>query len=204
VFGESYETLRSHAADIFVDQPALEIRDLDQPVIDDDQAAIEVTARIQSALHHTHFELVRTGQDWLIDDFQIDAAPPLAPPDGVPAVDVTLHDYAFDLNASELSSGSFALTIDNAGAQQHELAIKRVDVEADLATALDPNAAQPAANTYFIPVASIAPVAPDADATLVLAETLPPGHYFIFCELSDPDGTSHLAKGMATEFTVGG
>jgi len=194
-FGEPCEALKSHASDLFAGQPSLDIRSLDAPVFDGDTAQVDLVSRVQTGLHHTHLDLVLTDGVWLVDNLELDAVTPVALPDGVPVVDVSLNEYQFGLDTTQLSSGYFALKVHNDGKLQHELVIKRVDANATL----DGPAAE---NQYAIPVAGIQAIDPGATSNVVLAEQLPPGHYFIFCEVDDGQGGTHLDHGMSTEFTV--
>ena len=161
------------------------------PVIDNNSAALDLVGRVQGGLHHVHLGLVRTAGRWLVDDLGIDVSPPVALPAGVPVVDITQTEYSFAFDASKLSSGIFALRVHNAGKLQHELVIKRVDANA-----------VPCADALAIPVAGIQAIDPGSTSNVVLAEQLPLGHYFIFCEVSDGAGQTHLQHGMSSEFTV--
>lgn len=202
VFGATCQDLRTHTEDLFAGQPAVELRELGAPSITADKASLAATTRIQGGLHASQFQLVVSNGSWVIENFQVDSETSLPVPDGVPVVEATLRDNAFDLDEAALSSGLFAISITNAGKETHELVIKRVDIEADLKVALTSGAKQPPANTTFTPVAASATIEPGQTSTLVLAEMLPSGHYFILDELEDAQGVSHLARGMATEFTV--
>lgn len=190
-FGGPCSGLRAKAANLFVDQPSIDIRSVTDPVILKNTAAIDFVGRIQGGLHHVHLGLVRTEGKWLVDELRLDASPPVALPTGVPVVDVTQTEYGFAFDASKLSSGIFALRVHNTGQLQHELVIKRVDANAVLGT-----------ETLAIPVAGIQAIDPGSTSNVVLAEQLPPGHYFIFCEVPDGEGQTHLQHGMSAEFTV--
>ena len=192
-FGSPCDTLRATPADLFAGQPAIEIRSVAVPVIDNDSAGVDVVGRIQGGLHHVHVGLVRTAGKWLVDALEVDASPPVALPQDIPVVDVTLKEFSFTFDAKMLSSGVFALRVHNVGTVQHELVIKRVDTNAVLLGD---------AATLAIPVAGISAIDPGATSTVVLAEQLSPGHYFIFCEVSDGQGKTHLDHGMSAEFTV--
>ncbi len=198
-FGEPCADLVGHADQIFAGQPAVDIRSLSAPLVEGETATIDLVTRVQSGLHATRVALARSGSGWEVTDLQLDSGAGLSAPNGMTLVDVTMDDDSFDFDAKGLASGVFALRVRNDGAEPHELVIKRIDssvmLEQALADELPPNVV-PA------PVASIPPVEPGQESVLVLAEQLPPGHYFIFCELEDEAGTNHLARGMAAEFTV--
>lgn len=191
-FGESCDALKLHAADIFAGQPSIDVRSVATSVIEGKTAAVDLVTRVQTGLHHTHLDLVLTDGAWLVDNLELDASTPVALPAGVPVVDVSLNEFAFGLDTAQLSSGIFALRVRNEGGLQHELVIKRVDDNAELL----------GADVTAIPVAGISAIDPGATSSVVLAEQLPPGHYFIFCEVEDGEGGTHLDHGMATEFTV--
>lgn len=194
-FGEPCDALLAHGPDLFLGQPAIDIRSMEQPSIDGDTAQVEVTGRVQSGLHHLHLGLVRDQSQWRIDALELDASPPLKMPPGVTVVEVNVSEFRFALDATQLVTGMFAMHVTNSGTLPHELVIKRVDTDAQL---LGPSVE----GQHAIPVAGMVAIDPGETWNVVLAEQLPPGHYFIFCEVGDEEGDSHLDHGMAAEFTV--
>ena len=198
-FEMSCSKLRSNPGPVFANQPAIEVRSMAAAMIDGDHANVDLVSRVQGGLHHTFLGLVRRRDRWLVNELQLDAATPVALPTGVPVVDVTTTEFAFSVDATKLTTGVFALRVHNNGKLSHELVIKRVDTSVSLPTAAKPDLPP---GVSAIPIAGIAPIDPSKSANLVLAEQLAPGHYFIFCEVSNADGTTHLHDGMAAEFTV--
>lgn len=196
-FGEACSALAGHANDVLSGQPSMDIRSFDAPAIAAGRARVDLTTRVQTGLHHMHLELVQHSESWLVDVLQLDGPVPLDPPAGVPVVDVSMTEYAFTLDTSKLSSGNFVLRVRNAGHVQHELVIKRVDADAKLGAPDGPG-------QYAIPVAGISAIDAGVSYDVVLAEQLPPGHYFIFCEVDDGQGGTHLDHGMSAEFVVAG
>lgn len=194
-FGEPCDALEAHGVDLFVGLPAIDIRSMEPPVIDGDAAQVELSGRVQTGLHHVHLGLVRSGDQWLIDALELDASPALALPPNIPVVEVEVSEYQFVLDSSALASGWFAMRVTNTGKLPHELVIKRVDTDEQL---VGPEIE----GHYAIPVAGMIAIDPGETWNVVLAEELSPGHYFIFCEVGDEEGDSHLDHGMAAEFTV--
>lgn len=185
--------------DALFGQPAFEIRSMSAPDLEGDAATVDLIGRVQNGLHHTRVSMVRRGDGWAVSKLELDAAADVPLPAGWTVVEATTKEYAFTVDATRLASGVFALRIHNAGGQPHEFVIKRVDTGVPLSAATDGPVPE---GIYFIPVAGTPTIPPGGDATLVLAEQLPPGHYFVFDELPASDGKPNLEHGMAAEFTV--
>ncbi len=120
-----------------------------------------------------------------------------------PATDVsiTANDYSFD-PPSTFDGGLTSLSFTNAGTEPHlaafaSLAPGTTLEEVRAALSAPPALGPPAGPPPFTEVAGF----PSADPGV--AGKLPAGDYVVHCPLPSPDGTSHTAKGMITQVTVG-
>jgi hypothetical protein len=110
-------------------------------------------------------------------------------------IDVTMVEYEFRLPAT-VPSGRQVFRVTNAGALEHSLVL--VSLAEDVPPILDQLRSQDrrGAPTF----AKFAARPPGSQDTF--AVELPPGRYALICFVTDADGNSHAAKGMASEFRV--
>jgi hypothetical protein len=183
---------------------------------DDASVTADIIAGI--GVYRIGFALVRDGDGWLVDGFEFQGGAPA--PDGVPVVKVTAVDFAFGFDRDALTSGEFALNFDNAGTQQHEMALFRVPNEATVAdagaalTGVDGSSYEGVPPGYEV-VAHVAYAEPGESTSFTFAEPLPAGHYVFVCflpvggfdletgEAVVPGAEPHIARGMIADFTVG-
>jgi len=113
---------------------------------------------------------------------------------------ITLKDFSFDLPAT-ISAGKHAFQVDNAGPQDHEMAVVKL---ADGKTVADyvgffagrPNGPPPGQN-----VGGMQGLAKDGSG--VVDFDLAPGNYALVCQIPDPASrVAHMQMGMAKSFTV--
>ena len=179
-----------------------------------------MTADIAAGIgvYRVEFGLLREGESWLIDGFKFLGASPA--PEGVPLVDVTAVDFAFGFDRDAMKSGEFALSFDNTGTQQHEMALFRVPNGATVAEAttalleVDPSSYE-GVPTGYEAVGHLTYAEPGESVGFTFAEPLPAGHYVFVCYIPvgglDPEtgepvvsgAEPHLARGMIADFTVG-
>ena len=143
-----------------------------------------------------------------------DAAAPTAPESAAaaePAVssvapDQTLafvaHDFSFE-GPTEATAGLAELTLTNAGAEDHQLGLFRLNEGVEpgvVLAALGAAGHLEAGREYGEWIAGPNGAAPAASATVITH--LEPGRYIVGCLIPSPDGTPHAMKGMLSELTV--
>lgn len=129
------------------------------------------------------------------------------PPDDVTAdpgavqVPVTMDEYSFEV-ASTLTPGPTAFTLDNVGAEPHEMVLIKL---IDGATVEDALAAEMAGEDpqQFFAGPPVVGAAGPGEQTVVNAD-LTPGTYALVCFIPTPEGTPHVAEGMVASIEVTG
>ncbi len=110
-------------------------------------------------------------------------------------LDVTMREYAFD-NPPVASAGRVVFRVHNAGSMAHELILVGIPPET-------PPIAEQLRSDNRIGVDTVATLRDRAPGSSdVFAADLAPGRYAFICFITDPDGVSHAAKGMSSEFRV--
>ncbi len=110
-------------------------------------------------------------------------------------VDVVATEYEFEFTAPESGAASFVM--DNQGDEPHLISIGKLNEGLTMADAMesdDPEA--------MLEWEATSPVAGPGEEAVLTLQDLTPGTYAVICYLPAPDGEPHLAKGMATEFTI--
>jgi hypothetical protein len=118
--------------------------------------------------------------------------------EGARVVDLTLSEYAFQFDASQISQGGYAFNVTNAGTQSHEVELLKLPEGTTAQELVDPKNEPAGAET----VGLFGPLDPGKSATLAFAEDLPSGSYAMVCYLPDPSGTLHSQLGMLRLFTA--
>lgn len=172
----------------------------------DGEATADVVYAIANQLLHGRwtFTQVDAGSDatggsprrrWIVASEE-----PLAaePPAGAAEVDVTLDEYAITIDPDEAEGPDVVLTAENAGDDEHEVLLLRVDAGGDVQDLLtEPGPDLPAGLVFGAQVT----VPAGAEATVPLVG-LEPGTYAIVSLLLTADGTTDLAQGMDATFTI--
>lgn len=175
-------------------------------VTGEDQATADVVYAIANQLFHGRwtFGQVSRGSDatggipaqrWIIQGEQPMVA---EPPADATAIDVTLDEYEITIDPDESSGPHAVLTAENAGEEEHEVLILRVDDGGDVQDLLtEPGPELPAGLVFGAQIT----VPAGATATVPLVN-LEPGTYTIVSLLLNAEGVSDLAQGMEAEFTI--
>lgn len=119
----------------------------------------------------------------------------------LPSADVTvkLSDYAFDFSAP-LTAGHHVLRIENAGPQQHEMVLVKLEA-GKTAEDFAKWAEKPTGPPPGTPMNGGAPMAPGS--VNVVPVDLTPGDYALICFFPDAkDGKAHAAHGMIKQITI--
>jgi hypothetical protein len=125
-------------------------------------------------------------------------APP--PPAGPNVVRISATEYAFGL-PDTLPAGLTTFQLVNGGVETHHAVLFRLTEPHTLQEVMAAVAAPaPPAWVQLVPAPNQAAPGDSSNTTAVLE----PGHYVLLCFIPAPDGTPHLAKGMAKEFHVTG
>jgi hypothetical protein len=110
-------------------------------------------------------------------------------------VDVIMNDNVFH-NPATVPAGRQVFRITNAGATDHSLVL--ISLPEDVPAIVDQLRSD---DRRGVPTFAKVPArAPGSNDTF--AVDLLPGRYALLCFVTDPDGVSHAAKGMASEFRV--
>jgi hypothetical protein len=186
------------AADQFFGGPPRVLRDLGNTKVKGNSATAEADFTLGRSIEREELALVKQGDAW-----KIDGTDPLQVP--VPsrttAIGVKMDEFVFTYDPAKIKDGNVVFRISNAGEQAHELVLLRVPEDFNLQAALASD--QLPAGIEF--VGGIAPKAPKESANLVFTEALMAGRYMMLCFLpdtSDPLGTPHVVKGMASDFAI--
>jgi hypothetical protein len=192
------------------------LRDV-EVTIDGDTAVALTDLVFGRGLVRVPFDFVRRGEVWLVDDVGGVDAPPA--PDGVPDIDVSAVEYAFQLEPALLESGRFRIQLHNGGQQQHELTLFRLPegtTTADGVTALTSVHGDSLDNVPdgYALVDHIAFTEAGEDSAYLLADPLEPGDYAFVCLIPEggldpssgepvhPGGAPHVSLGMYTPFSA--
>jgi hypothetical protein len=148
---------------------------------------------------------VATTEDTATDTTEVEDTTTTAVPVEATTVDVVMDDFSFDTGGvTEVPAGAVTVTASNAGAEEHQAAIMRLNDGVALndfaATAdTDLGAALQLVTLHGGPNA----IAPGGTGTATAA--LGAGDYAFICFIPSPsDGIPHAAKGMVATFTVTG
>lgn len=106
-----------------------------------------------------------------------------------------MTDNAFQ-NPATVPTGRLVFRITNAGASDHSLVL--VSLPEDLPPIVDQLLSD---DRRGVPTFAKLPVRPPGSHD-TFAVDLAPGRYGLVCFVTDADGVSHAAKGMASEFRV--
>jgi hypothetical protein len=128
-------------------------------------------------------------------------------PPGVPAVDLTVQEYAFVYNEAAINAadGNFAFSVTNKGQEEHEVVILSLDSDKPLIDLLqdsDPESEDLPQGVDFVAFGGFFP--PGSGGNVVLPGPLAPGKYGLVCFVPSPDGIPHAFLGMVSEFSVSG
>ena len=193
-FGATREEILANP-DQFLGGPPRQIRSMENTRIRLDQAATDAEFTLAKSLERERIGLLREDNAWKIAGTQ-----PLGVsiPSGTEEVYVQMDEFLFEFDAGDIQDGNIAFRAYNTGEQAHELVFMSVPEDFDLqaVSALPPGVEV---------VGGIAPKTPGQEANLVFSETLAAGRYVMLCFLpdtNDPQGTSHVLKGMAAEVII--
>lgn len=108
-------------------------------------------------------------------------------------------DFRFNVQ-QPLRSGRQRIRFVNRGSQPHELVVVELVPNATLKDFVDSLGTKVFGTAPGRPLGGITGLEQDEEGSFPL--NLPSGHYGLICLFIDASGTSHYAKGMATEFDV--
>jgi plastocyanin len=164
-------------------------------------------------LYRVKFTLIKSGDNWLIDGFEFLGSPP--PASGATILGVKAHEYAFDLDATQVP-GNFAIRFSNTGKQQHEMTFFKAPGPIDVGTAktalqnINGQTLEPLPAGYQVDHLSFLEPGKSADVTFV--RPLTPGTYVFACYIPEggfgpngpvnPNGKPHIQLGMVNVLTV--
>jgi hypothetical protein len=119
-------------------------------------------------------------------------------------LDVTAHDYSFDLSSDTVAAGAVTMALTNDGVEPHQFHLARLDADtssADLVRTFQEEG-EPATFAAVEWAGGVGGVEPGA--TQQVTSVLEPGTYLLTCFLPTPGhhGTPHLMKGMVKELKV--
>lgn len=181
------------AADECIGEP-LGVESVSRVELDGDDA----TATVVTELGAFEMGLVREGGVWKGDTFQ-PASDDV--PDGAASVDLSLVDFAFGFDRSQIpGDGNFAFHVTNEGEQTHEVVVVQIPDGQGLEDALEA-----VGNEEVPPLALKVYIRPGQELDMAFEAPLAPGNYALVCffpDTSDPEFGAHVEKGMLAEFSV--
>jgi hypothetical protein len=198
---EGFGATREEAQEFLAEglgEPPMSIRSISNIEVSGDTATADVELVFGISLEPERDSFVKEGGVWKIDATE-DLAPEI--PSDVTAIDLKLEDFAFDFDASAITSGDIAFRVENVGEQPHEIILSKIPEDLNLEEALQSEETPPGVED----IAFVEPLDPGAKTDIVFTESLEPGRYVLLCFLpdsEDPEGTPHVFKGMQAEFTV--
>jgi plastocyanin len=118
---------------------------------------------------------------------------------GESTLTVDMSEWVFTQSATSVASGDVTFTVHNVGGAEHELVVlKGVDLAA---LAIKPDGTVDEDKiAEAAKMGEVEGVAAQTDKSATLALT--PGSYTLLCNLIEPNGDSHFAKGMHGTLTV--
>ncbi len=132
---------------------------------------------------------------WVVAD---EEALDVAPPEGAKAVDVTLVEYAIEVDPASLQADAAVLKIHNQGELDHEVVVLRLEGDATIDSLVyQAGPALPEGITF----AGQVNVSAGDEASMVLVN-LEPGTYALADLSPDAEGVINISRGMAATFTV--
>ena len=180
-------------------------------------AEVIVDTRVELGLYRLRFDLLRKGDQWLMNGFGF--LGPTPPPASQKVVTVKAVEYGYDVDRAALASGDFAVSLANGGQEQHEISVVALPAAVTTAEAVLALRGVHGRDFSGMPVGyqavgHLAYVQPGDTGVFTLAAKLTPGHYAFVCflpvggvdDLGNPkvaNADSHVARGMLADFTVG-
>jgi plastocyanin len=177
------------------------VRDVERT--DDDEATAEVVSVVGNQLLRSRWTFVQappSERDDRRTTWRVDAETPLPidPPAEAAKLEITIEEYAFGPTASTVEGPTLSLAGRNAGAEEHELLVLRLDDGATTADLLrEPGPGLPDGVAYVGQV-----TVPPGDRAEMLLVDLEPGDYAIVCLFPTDRSIPHLALGMEATLTV--
>lgn len=122
-------------------------------------------------------------------------------PPSAQRVELTMTDYEFDLERTEVEAGRVIIDVANqSGTTPHEVTL--VELPENLAGGLEAQL-ESEERRQVGTVSRIPPVAPGEEGVMA-ADLAPGGSYALLCLLTDRDGETHAEKGAHVELSVHG
>lgn len=204
-YGLPRDLAKPHITEI-IGQPPIEVRSLTNTNVKGNSATVDFERTQGKVLVLERVSLIKTGGEWKLDGFE--DLPLDIPPNATPVV-IEMSEFAFLIESDGLSDGNIALAIGNAGQQDHEAVVARIDDNLNLnelvpAIADSTDGETPAGVEEIV---AFRAYEPGETANVIFAEPLEPGRYAVMCffpDVNDPEHTPHALKGMFAEFTVPG
>lgn len=195
IFDSTREQLQQDFGEELPGEPPFGLGEFSNTQVDGDTATTEVGAFFGGLGNTTRISLVREADQWLIDGEEFITGDV---PEGATAVDLALSEFAFNFEASEITSGNFAFNVENIGAEQHDIAFARVPEDLDLEQAVRSEDEPPGLEDEGY----VGPFEPGTETTVLFPGPLEPGRYAMVCFVEAADGEPHALKGMIAEFTI--
>ena len=184
----------------FIGEPPIEFISIDDVRVFSGNASAEVQLAFGGFLERFRQDFLFLDQRWQFHTSK-DLSP--VPPAGTKVVGMKLVEYAFVYDKAQMAQGNVALGVRNAGVEEHEVALVRLNTSKSLDEVLQ--TAEPDAPPEGIELVGVfAPIVPGQQIDIVLTEPLSAGRYAFVCFFPAPDGTPHAFLGMRSEFTVDG
>jgi hypothetical protein len=190
----------------FIGQPQIAVRRLENPAVTGDNATVDFERTQGRVVVRERVHLIKSAGDWKLDRFEDQ---PLEIPPAVTPIGIQMGEFAFAIDSSAVRNGNIALVVGNAGVQDHEAVVARIDESTQLEQ-LVPTIAEGGGNETPAGVEEVVAFGayePGETTNVVFAEPLEPGRYGVFCffpDVNDPEHTPHALKGMFGEFTIPG
>lgn len=127
-------------------------------------------------------------------------------PDGVTNIEVKAIEYGYDWDKTKAPAAGapVAFSLKNDGQEAHEMLLATVEDDFDVQTAIDSldSLGPDEFPAGVSDIVNFTAATPGETGTQVFADGLEAGKYAFICFFPSPDGTPHLALGMASDFTV--
>jgi uncharacterized cupredoxin-like copper-binding protein len=117
------------------------------------------------------------------------------------SITIGAKDFSFDAPPS-IKGGNVKVTLDNTGAETHQIDFIKLDEGTDMAAYLEASATQGLQATQDVADYRGGPNSAPAGGSTTATQVLTPGNYVIACLLPGADGIPHVAKGMIQPITV--
>ena len=182
-------TSREEAEEVLpevIGEPPIELISIDDVRVFSGNASAEVQLAIGKIVERFRQDFLFLDQRW---QFHTSKGLSVVPAAGTSVIGMNLVEYAFVYDKAQAAQGNVAFSVTNAGAEEHEVVLVRVNTSKSIDEAIA--SASPDAPPEGVELLGVfAPIVPGQQVDIVLTEPLSAGRYAFVCFFPSPDGTA--------------